>query len=135
MTEKELSLERARIIRHLVAPLASVLDDSIGCALWFAGRGQGSAKGFPYVSPSRVRRLRLGRWVLCYLSITSGTHKNTFESILTLNTVLQGIDMIDHIHHQAAELLCTRLCEDKRMVCHSHTLDPSQQFLNPNLSK
>lgn len=62
VTEKELSLERERIIRHLVAPLASVLDDSIGCALWFAGRGQGSAEGLPYVSPSRVRRLRLRSW-------------------------------------------------------------------------
>ncbi|KAG0713301.1 Asparagine synthetase domain-containing protein 1 [Chionoecetes opilio] len=54
VTGDELSLERERVIRHLVAPLTSVLDDSIGCALWFAGRGQGSAKGHPYVSPSRV---------------------------------------------------------------------------------
>ena len=54
MTSEELCLEREKIIRHLVAPLTSVLDDSIGCALWFAGRGEGSAKGCPYVSPARV---------------------------------------------------------------------------------
>lgn len=54
VTSEELCLERERIIRHLVAPLTSVLDDSIGCALWFAGRGEGSAKGCPYVSPARV---------------------------------------------------------------------------------
>lgn len=65
MTEEELSLEREKIIRHLVAPLASVLDDSIGCALWFAGRGQGSAKDLPYISPSRVRIVRLESSVLC----------------------------------------------------------------------
>ncbi|XP_045101011.1 asparagine synthetase domain-containing protein 1-like [Portunus trituberculatus] len=54
VTSEELCLERERIIRHLVAPLSSVLDDSIGCALWFAGRGEGSVKGCPYVSPARV---------------------------------------------------------------------------------
>ncbi|XP_059024592.1 asparagine synthetase domain-containing protein 1 isoform X1 [Mustela lutreola] len=33
-------LRRARI-RHLVQPLDTVLDDSIGCAVWFAARGAG----------------------------------------------------------------------------------------------
>ena len=28
-------------ISHLVYPLSTVLDDSIGCALWFAARGRG----------------------------------------------------------------------------------------------
>lgn len=32
---------REEHFRHLVYPLRTVLDDSIGCALWFAARGEG----------------------------------------------------------------------------------------------
>ena len=32
---------REEHFRHLVHPLRTVLDDSIGCALWFAARGEG----------------------------------------------------------------------------------------------
>ena len=39
--EKEAELSRERHFRHLVYPLQTVLDDSIGCALWFAARGRG----------------------------------------------------------------------------------------------
>ena len=36
-----LSSIRSSRISHLVSPLKTVLDDSIGCALWFAARGRG----------------------------------------------------------------------------------------------
>lgn len=32
---------RTNHIQHLLYPLESVLDDSIGCAVWFASRGCG----------------------------------------------------------------------------------------------
>ena len=32
---------RRERVSHLVYPLCTVLDDSIGCALWFAARGEG----------------------------------------------------------------------------------------------
>ena len=32
---------RSQHVSHLVSPLNTVLDDSIGCALWFAARGTG----------------------------------------------------------------------------------------------
>lgn len=41
MTLEELQEMRSRHISHLVSPLNTVLDDSIGCALWFAARGVG----------------------------------------------------------------------------------------------
>ena len=41
---------RSRHVSHLVSPLNTVLDDSIGCALWFAARGAGRLR------PSYVRR-------------------------------------------------------------------------------
>ena len=37
----ELRKERDGLIRHLLFPHQTVLDDSIGCALWFASRGKG----------------------------------------------------------------------------------------------
>ncbi|XP_078460118.1 asparagine synthetase domain-containing protein 1 isoform X2 [Lampetra planeri] len=37
----ELASARARRIAHLVHPACSVLDDALGCALWFAARGRG----------------------------------------------------------------------------------------------
>lgn len=45
-------LRRARI-RHLVQPSDTVLDDSIGCAVWFAARGAGCL-----VAPEDVRPYR-----------------------------------------------------------------------------
>lgn len=41
VTQEELREMRAKSICHLVHPLGTVLDDSIGCAVWFAARGSG----------------------------------------------------------------------------------------------
>ncbi|XP_028661900.2 asparagine synthetase domain-containing protein 1 [Erpetoichthys calabaricus] len=55
---EELRSMREKHICHLVYPLETVLDDSIGCALWFAARGRGTicANGTsePYTSRARV---------------------------------------------------------------------------------
>ncbi|XP_066541906.1 asparagine synthetase domain-containing protein 1 isoform X1 [Hoplias malabaricus] len=41
VTQEELKEMREKHICHLVHPLDTVLDDSIGCAVWFAARGIG----------------------------------------------------------------------------------------------
>lgn len=41
VTQEELKEMRTNRICHLVYPLDTVLDDSIGCAVWFAARGTG----------------------------------------------------------------------------------------------
>lgn len=41
VTQEELKEMRQKRICHLVHPLDTVLDDSLGCALWFAARGSG----------------------------------------------------------------------------------------------
>ncbi|XP_072541566.1 asparagine synthetase domain-containing protein 1 [Salminus brasiliensis] len=41
VTQEELKQTREKRICHLVHPLDTVLDDSIGCAVWFAARGTG----------------------------------------------------------------------------------------------
>ncbi|XP_059143078.1 asparagine synthetase domain-containing protein 1-like [Physella acuta] len=41
VTQSEVQSLRQSRIRQLIYPLHTVLDDSIGCAVWFAARGQG----------------------------------------------------------------------------------------------
>jgi len=50
----ELQQKRTDIIRHLIYPLKTVLDDSLGCSLWFASRGLGKSNGKSYKTPARV---------------------------------------------------------------------------------
>ncbi|KAM3861740.1 asparagine synthetase domain-containing protein 1 [Diretmus argenteus] len=45
VTQEELQKMRQECISHLVHPLDTVLDDSIGCAVWFAARGAGFITG------------------------------------------------------------------------------------------
>ncbi|XP_070195936.1 asparagine synthetase domain-containing protein 1-like isoform X2 [Littorina saxatilis] len=59
VTQEMLQEQRSQYVRHLVYPSTTVLDDSIGCAVWFAARGQGVLgngpnKGAPYTSTARV---------------------------------------------------------------------------------
>ncbi|NWS54182.1 ASND1 protein, partial [Chunga burmeisteri] len=58
VTLEELKKMRQQCINHLIYPLDTVLDDSIGCAIWFASRGEGfiSNQGElkPYRSPAKV---------------------------------------------------------------------------------
>ncbi|KAM3917051.1 asparagine synthetase domain-containing protein 1 [Leptodactylus fuscus] len=55
---EELEQMRQQYIAQLVQPLSTVLDDSIGCAIWFASRGIGmlrcSDEMKPYTSTSKV---------------------------------------------------------------------------------
>ncbi|XP_053140865.1 asparagine synthetase domain-containing protein 1 [Hemicordylus capensis] len=58
VTLEDLKAMRQQRIRHLVYPLDTVLDDSIGCAVWFASRGEGlitnQGDRRHYQSPAKV---------------------------------------------------------------------------------
>ncbi|XP_065696385.1 asparagine synthetase domain-containing protein 1 [Patagioenas fasciata] len=57
VTRDELKKMRQQRIKHLIYPLDTVLDDSIGCAIWFASRGEGfinQGELKPYRSPAKV---------------------------------------------------------------------------------
>ncbi|NXD85712.1 ASND1 protein, partial [Halcyon senegalensis] len=58
VTLDELKIMRQQCINHLIYPLDTVLDDSIGCAIWFASRGEGFISNQrelkPYKSPAKV---------------------------------------------------------------------------------
>lgn len=56
----ELEEFRRTRINDLIHPLESVLDDSLGCALWFASRLNGILNGKNYESPARVLLLGMG---------------------------------------------------------------------------
>nr|CAD7447264.1 unnamed protein product [Timema bartmani] len=65
VSQEELCLERSRRISDLIHPLNTILDDSLGCALWFASRGEGtlvlpSGDNSGYISPARVVLLGMG---------------------------------------------------------------------------
>ena len=67
--DKESLVDRRQShVRHLIYPCNTVLDDGIGCALWFAGRGEGMLfSGEAYTSPARVSAANDFR-VLCLFS-------------------------------------------------------------------
>lgn len=58
VTQEELQRLRRERVCHLVYPLETVLDDSIGCAVWFAARGTGfimeDGEKKPFSSSARV---------------------------------------------------------------------------------
>ena len=64
VTKQELADERSRRVKSLLYPLQTVLDDSIGCAIWFAARGRGiifqDGTCQEYQSPCRVLLLGMG---------------------------------------------------------------------------
>lgn len=59
VTQEELQKMRHERICHLVHPLDTVLDDSIGCAVWFAARGTGFVREGgdqrPFTSSAKVK--------------------------------------------------------------------------------
>ncbi|XP_038056294.1 asparagine synthetase domain-containing protein 1-like isoform X2 [Patiria miniata] len=66
VTCEELHQMRQERVSDLVYPLQSVMDDSIGCAIWFAARGQGflatdaGSSPQPYESPAKVVLVGMG---------------------------------------------------------------------------
>ncbi len=60
VTHEELKELRAKLIKNLIYPLDTVLDDSIGCAIWFASRGIGYLNNQIYQSNAEVLLLGMG---------------------------------------------------------------------------
>lgn len=55
VTRAELNEALKAKISHLVYPLNSVLDESLGAVLWFGANGHGVINNQPYNSNTRVK--------------------------------------------------------------------------------
>ncbi|XP_043484828.1 asparagine synthetase domain-containing protein 1 [Leptopilina heterotoma] len=60
ISQEELNIHRSSRISDLIYPLNTILDESLGCALWFASRGIGILNEEPYESPCRILLLGMG---------------------------------------------------------------------------
>ncbi|XP_035742588.1 asparagine synthetase domain-containing protein CG17486-like isoform X1 [Vespa mandarinia] len=62
VTQPELQKYRSSRINDLLYPLCTILDESLGCAMWFASRAQGiiTKTNIEYESPCRVLLLGIG---------------------------------------------------------------------------
>uniref|UniRef100_A0A915JAM9 Glutamine amidotransferase type-2 domain-containing protein n=1 Tax=Romanomermis culicivorax TaxID=13658 RepID=A0A915JAM9_ROMCU len=58
--KQELEKMRREKIAHLIRPAKTVMDDSLGCILWFAARGRGFLDDEEYVSQARALFLGSG---------------------------------------------------------------------------
>ncbi|KAI5734912.1 hypothetical protein M8J77_011885 [Diaphorina citri] len=60
ISRRELEDQRHCHIKDVIYPLDTVLDDSLGCAVWFAARGVGRLGSCGYTSSARVLLLGMG---------------------------------------------------------------------------
>ncbi|XP_022318246.2 asparagine synthetase domain-containing protein 1-like isoform X2 [Crassostrea virginica] len=107
----ELQNLRSSHIRHLVYPLETVLDDSIGCAVWFAARGEGvlgngEDAGKTYKSSAKV--------ILCGMGADEqfagySRHRGKFEEL-----GWQGL--IDEVEMEVQRISARNLGRDDRVI-------------------
>ncbi|XP_017878550.1 asparagine synthetase domain-containing protein 1 isoform X1 [Ceratina calcarata] len=60
ISQAELQKYRSSRICNLLYPLCTILDESLGCAVWFASRAKGTVDSEKYESPCRILLLGMG---------------------------------------------------------------------------
>ncbi|XP_029836712.2 asparagine synthetase domain-containing protein 1 [Ixodes scapularis] len=125
--KQELQSERTRHIRKLIHPLDSVLDDSLGCALWFAARGRGTvahenAPDVAYESPARVVLLGMGA------DEQLGGYSR--HVVKYKNFGWQGL--VDEISMELDRIATRNMGRDDRIVS-DHGREPRFPFLDKNV--
>lgn len=123
----ELQRQRSEHIRHLVYPLETVLDDSIGCAVWFAARGEGilgngDHTGKTYKSSAKV--------ILCGMGADEqfagySRHRGKFEEL-----GWQGL--IDEVEMEVQRISARNLGRDDRIIT-DHGKEARFPFLDENV--
>ncbi|XP_048763515.1 asparagine synthetase domain-containing protein 1-like isoform X2 [Ostrea edulis] len=123
----ELQKQRSEHIRHLLYPLETVLDDSIGCAVWFAARGEGilgngEHAGIEYKSSAKV--------VLCGMGADEqfagySRHRGKFEE-----SGWQGL--VDEINMEIQRISARNLGRDDRVIT-DHGKEARFPFLDENV--
>ena len=124
VTLQELQELRAERIRDLLHPLNTVLDDSIGCAVWWAGRGTGLDLGTGETIQSRARVLLLGMGIDEQLGGYS-RHRTAAQRHGASGLAAELIREISNISER-------NLGRDNRIVS-DHGVAPRFPFLDENL--
>ncbi|KAJ8305594.1 hypothetical protein KUTeg_016139 [Tegillarca granosa] len=127
VTLEELKKVRSDHVRHLVYPLDTVLDDSIGCAVWFAARGEGILGngdhiGQPYKSRAKV--------ILCGMGADEqfagyARHRGKYQE-----SGFQGL--IDEIELEVSRISARNLGRDDRVIT-DHGKESRFPFLDENV--
>jgi len=126
ITQAELQLYRASRICDLLYPLRTILDESLGCAMWFASRAKGIL--YPinetYESPCRILLLGIGADEL-------------FGGYMRHRTILKhkGWDaLIQELNLELARISERNLSRDDRIVS-DHGKQSRLPYLDENLVK
>lgn len=127
ISKEELQTMREKHIKYLVKPSQTVLDDSIGCALWFAANGKGLLMEdhevtSVYETPARVVLLGMGadEQLAGYTR-----HRRVFDK-----SGWSGL--IDEIALEIDRLSSRNLGRDDR-VTSDHGREPRYPFLDENV--
>lgn len=127
VTKGELEKHREQTIKHLIYPLKTVLDDSIGCAIWFAAGGAGyieelDGEKVPYISTAKILLHGLGsdEQLAGY-----SRHRRVFDK-----NGLTGL--IDELNHDLDNLHSRNLGRDDRLVS-DHGKEARFPFLDENV--
>ena len=124
VTLQELQTARAERVLDLLHPLNTVLDDSIGCAVWLAGRGQGHDLRTGQRLKSRARVLLLGMGIDEQLG---GYSRHRTEFSRHGNTGLAA-----ELAREITNISQRNLGRDNRIVS-DHGVAPRFPFLDENL--
>ncbi|CAG7786509.1 unnamed protein product [Allacma fusca] len=127
VTKSEVQEVREDIVVDLVSPLRSVLDDSIGCCLWFAARGKGNIQNEneisqSYTSPARIIFVGSGADELLG---GYSRHRSAFE-----NKGWQGL--VDEMQEDIDRISMRNLGRDNRVIT-NHGVCPRMPFLDENV--
>lgn len=122
----ELQLYRASRIADLLHPLCTILDESLGCAMWFASRARGIL--YPddetYESPCRILLLGIGADEL-------------FGGYMRHRTILRhkGWDaLVQELNIEMARISERNLGRDDRIIS-DHGKQPRLPYLDENVVK
>lgn len=127
VNREDLRKSRDTHIKHLIYPLNTVLDDSIGCALWFASKGVGILKNNEsnmrvYKSPSRV--IFLGMGIDEQLSGYT-RHRSVFKK-------KSWAGLIEEVSFELKRIAYRNLGRDDRIVS-DHQREARYPYLDENL--
>lgn len=127
ISKEELQSIRKKHVKYLVKPSQTVLDDSIGCALWFAARGKGlllddTSEAYSYTTQARVVLLGIGadEQLAGY-----SRHRRIFDK--------EGCSgLINELAVEIDRLSSRNLGRDDRVVS-DHGREPRYPFLDENV--